>query len=50
MMIWIRQQQQEKIQIFRNGVMVRKQNGHLEKPSIGKYLVYYYITTNDISN
>ena len=48
MMILIRQQQREKIQIFHNGAMVRKQNGLLEKPSIGKYHVHYHITTNDI--
>ena len=48
MMISIRQQQREKVQIFRNEAMVRKQNGLLEKPSIGKYLVPYYITANDI--
>ena len=47
MMILIRQQQREKIQIFHNGAMVRKRNGLLEKPSIGKYLVYHYITTYD---
>ena len=48
MMILIRPQQRGKIQIFRNAAMVRKQNGLLEKPSIGKYLVHYNITTNDI--